>query len=261
MFQRIFLCLALSFAINGYSLYYGSPALPEVTTEGLFIPRDFFLGVKVGYEGDFLFDRSLKPTNHHIQKMDVFEYHMQQGVITANFVDRFEVYSSLGAMKFHIEPRVTNVSQLTMETGNHFTWGVGARAIIFGFSTAAVGLDVKYQKATPHFDWILQNGAPIASTDGAKLNYQEWQIGLGISYQTGIFTPYIGAIFCQTLSKYRNFPVGLLAENATSFKVKSRSKFGMAVGTSLSDSKIFDLEIEGRLIDETAVTITGSVRF
>ncbi|MCH9630053.1 MAG: Major outer membrane porin [Chlamydiia bacterium] len=260
MLKKALLSAFVLASCGAHALYNGAPSLPHVTETGFFFNKDDWFALKVGYQGDLLIDRSLRPTNNRIKRMDVFGYHLNQGVITANFVDRFEVYSSLGAAKFFIEPRVTETTRLSMETGNRFTWGVGARGVLYEVSKFTFGMDVKYQEANPSFQWISLNGAPIGPTGGAKLKYQEWQIGLGVSYRIELFTPYIVGRYCQTLSRYKHFPLGLLANNATSFRVKSRKKFGISVGATLSSGNIFDMDFEARMIDETAATIALTVR-
>jgi len=249
-------------AIRGYSLYYGSPNLPDTAVEGFFISKDCSFGLKLGYQGDCVFDKSLSVTNPRIVKsIQQIHYHMQQGVITANFIDRFEVFASLGEIQFHINPRVTSLLYDTFNTGNRFTWGFGGRGILFTFSQAAIGLDFKYQLASPHFQWITENGVPVHGLGNAKLRYREWQLGLGLSYQSDIFTPYIGATYCQMQGEYKKLASTILPNHQTHFTMKSRKKFGMAVGTTLSTGKIFEMDLEARLINETAVSITGNVRF
>ena len=245
-----------------YSLYYGSPNLPDTAKEGIFLSKDCFLGVKVGYQVDNVFDKSLKVANRRsAKKIDVFNYYMQQGVLTVNFIDRFEVYGSMGAIKFHVEPRNTGVIRQIYETNNHFTWGLGGRAILFEFSKAALGLDFKYQAASPYLERIIQNGVPRESTGGAKLRYREWQIGLGLSYAVEMFTPYIGAIYTQSTGQYKHLPADLLSDHKRHFSVNSRKKFGMALGTTLSTGGVFELDIEARMINETAVSAAANVRF
>ena len=249
-------------AIRGYSLYYGSPNLPDTAVEGFFISKDCSFGLKLGYQGDFIFDKSLSVTNPHIVKgIQQIHYHMQQGVITANFINRFEVFASLGEIQLHIEPRISSLLSSTFNTGNRFTWGFGGRGILFTFSQAAIGLDFKYQLASPHFQWITENGVPIYGLGNSKLRYREWQLGVGLSYQSDIFTPYIGATYCQAQGEYKKLASAILPSHRTHFTMKSRKKFGMAVGTTLSTGKIFEMDLEARLINETAVSITGNVRF
>lgn len=260
--KKATLLFFLCFITRIYSLYYGSPNLPDTAVEGFFIPKDFFLGVKVGFQADYVFDKSLKvASSKSARKIDDFNYYMQQGVLTLNFVDRFEVFGSLGSIRFHIEPRNTSVIRQTYETNNTFTWGLGGRGILFEFSKAVLGVDFKYQASSPHFDLMAQNGVPIESVGDAVLRYREWQIGLGLSYTVDIFTPYIGAIYTQSTGQYKYLPHNLLPNHKRHFSVNSRKKFGMAVGTTISTGKIFELDLEARMINETAVSAAANVRF
>ena len=52
--------VALLPSIAGFSLYNGAPALPEMPGDGFFLPSDYFLSLKTGYEGDYLLGRNLE---------------------------------------------------------------------------------------------------------------------------------------------------------------------------------------------------------
>lgn len=245
-----------------YGLYYGSPDLPNTAKEGLFIPKECSFGLKVGFQNDYVFDKSLKVANRaSARKIEVFNYYLQQGLLTLNFINRFEAYGSLGSIKFHIEPRNSGIVRQVYETKNEFTWGFGARGILFEFSNAALGLDFKYQGSSPSLQWVSHNGVPRETLDGAYLRYREWQLGLGLSYALEMFTPYIGATYNQSTAQYKNLPNDFLPDHKRHFSVNSKKKFGMAVGTTLSTGKAFELDLEARMINETAVSAAANVRF
>lgn len=245
-----------------YALYYGCPNLPDTAREGILIPKDWFLGIKVGFEADYVFDKSLKVANSKsARKIEVFNYYLEQGVLTLNFIDRFEMYGSMGAIHFHIEPRMTGSIRQTYETNYRFTWGLGGRAILFETSKATLGVDFKYQAASPPFDWMSQNGIPRDSIGNAKFRYREWQIGLGLSYDLDMFTPYMAAIYNQSTGQYKYLDRNILPDRKSHFSINSRKKFGMAVGTTLSTGTVFELDLEARMINETAVSAAANVRF
>lgn len=252
-------CLCLT---RLYGLYYGSPNLPDTAKEGIFIPKECWFGVKLGYQNDYVLDKSLKVANKlSAKKIEVFNYYLQQGVLTLNFVNRFEAYGSLGSMKFRIEPRNAGVIRQVYETKNEFAWGFGGRAILFEFSAAALGLDFKYQGCSPALRSISRNGIPRESVGGSYLRYREWQIGLGLSYALEMFTPYIGGIYTQSKGQYKHLPADLLPDHKRHFSVNSKKKFGMALGTTLSTGKGFELDLEARMINETALSAAANVRF
>jgi len=244
-----------------YGLYYGSPNLPNTTKEGIIIPQDWFFGLKIGYQNDYVFDKSLKVANRlSAQKIEVFNYYLQQGEITFNFVDRFEVYGLLGAMKFRIEPRNSGVIRQLYETNNHFSWGFGARGILFEWARGVLGLDFKYMGSSPSLQSIAHNGVPRDSGH-AYLRYREWQIGLGLAYALETFSPYIGAIYNQSTGHYKKLPLDLLPDHKSYFSVVSKTKFGMALGVTLSTGSIFTLDLEARMFNETALSAAANVKF
>lgn len=254
----------LSFCVwtaSAYGLYYGSPNLPNTTQEGIIIPKESWFGLKVGYQNDYVIDKSLKVASRQsAHRIEVFNYYLQQGVMTLNFIDRFEAYGLLGAMKFHIEPRNSDTVRQVYQTNNHFSWGFGARGIIFEWGRAVLGLDFKYLGSSPSLNSISHNGIPRES-GSAYLRYREWQIGLGLAFALETFSPYIGAIYNQSTGHYKDLPTDLLPSHKHHFSVISRKKFGMAVGATLSTGKIFDIDLEARMINETALSAAANVKF
>ena len=88
-----------------------------------------------------------------------------------------------------------------------------------------------------------------------------WQVDADMSYRIDIFTPYIGVKYSNVRSG-----VGILSTAISNSGLgvnffENRSPVGVFIGCSLSSGKHFMLNIEGRLIDEEAVTISGDFRF
>ena len=247
----------LFFVSSLQALYYGNPNLPEATESGLFFSQNELIGIKIGYLGDVVLAKSLEAgSSLHLKKMQVFESYNQQGVLTINLMNRFEAFASLGAMKMHLEPRTGFLIKQTLETQDALTWGFGARGVLYSFSKAALGLDFKYQSYHPHLAWGTINGAPFSMNSNAKLSYYEWQIGLGLSYDCGFMTPYFGALYNRAEGKLCN-----LFYWKEHFSFKSKKKFGAAFGVCFCSKEFFELDLEARVITETAFSAAGNFRF
>ena len=93
------------------------------------------------------------------------------------------------------------------------------------------------------------------------MRYHEWQVGVGISYQVDLFVPYIALKYSNASVRYRNLPAGFLSGRKTGFNAKNRGKFGLALGTSLTTGRLFALNLELRMIDEQAITLSGELKF
>ena len=259
--MRYFLALlAFSFlTIDLHALYSGNPMLPEMIEEGLVIPKDSFAAAKIGYQRDYVSDRKMDATSKLSGEFDDFSYVMDQGVATLNLIDRFEFYASFGAMKIEASQSPAMLIEDTFITHSDFTWGAGGRVLINQWKALTLGLDGKYQYAAPDFRFIGVNGTPFSPTDG-HISYKEWQIALALAYQVDIFIPYIAVKYSNVTATFKNLP-NFYLPSRTSFGAKNRTKFGMALGTSLTTGRLFSLDIEARMIDETAFTIAGELRF
>src|SRR5579872_7172584 len=49
--------LLAAFPLQVQALYQGNPSLPEIIDEGFFLPSDLFMGIKIGYQRDQVFNR------------------------------------------------------------------------------------------------------------------------------------------------------------------------------------------------------------
>ncbi|QVL57749.1 MAG: hypothetical protein KFB93_01350 [Simkaniaceae bacterium] len=243
-----------------FALYMGNPSAPEIVDEGFFFCKENWFAVKAGYQRDWVFDRNMKAVSKISGRMDDFDFISDQGVLTINLIDRIELYGSAGAARFHAIHRPRAGVRHEYETHDQFTWGLGARGAFATWKGASFGVDAVYQRAHPTMKWMTVNGAPVTPRPGSKLTYYEWQVGFGASYQIDLFIPYIGAKYSNAGARFKNLPSGFLPSGRY-FKTKNRRKFGMVVGTTLSNGNRFAATVEARLIDEQSITLAAEVKF
>jgi len=252
--------LLLIFTQPLFALYMGSPSAPQVIEEGLFFSKENWFAVKVGYQRDWVFDRGLKAVSKVSGGLDTFEWIADQGVLTFNIIDRIELYTSAGAANFSASNRPRGGIRQEYQTRDQFTWGMGLRGILFELKGATFGFGGCYQRAHPTIKWLTTNGVPVSPRPGSKLTYNEWQVGFGVSYQVEMFTPYLGVKYSNASARFKHLPIGFLP-NGRHFKGKNRRKFGMAIGTTLSNGNRFAATVEARLIDEQSITLAAEVKF
>lgn len=258
MKQFFALCITLlTLCTSVFALYNGNPAEPELIDEGLFIPDDFCLAVKLGYQGDIVFDRKLKARNGSSGRMDESCLYIQQGVLTLNLIQKLELYGSLGAMNAYLTNRPHfDEKRREYQTDNRIAWGAGGRMVLFNWDSATVGLNGSYFQGYPHLKWDALNGVSFPSE--ATVNYHEWQVGLGVSYQVDLFCPYVAVTYSDVRARISRIGSNMQLPKGH-FTMKSRDKFGLALGCSLTNAKIVDLNLEVRLIDEEAVILAGNI--
>lgn len=243
-----------------FALYMGNPSSVEVIDQGFFFSKENWLAVKAGYKRDWVFDRNMRAVSKISGRMDDFDFISDQGILTINLIDRIEVFGSAGAARFHAAHRPSSGIRHEYETHDQFTWGIGGRGLLFSWKGASLGVEGSYQKAHPSIKWMTVNGAPISPSPGSKLAYHEWQVGMGVSYQIDLFIPYIGAKYSNAGASFRHLPSGFLT-TGRHFKTKNRRKFGMAIGTTLSNGNRFAATVEARLIDEQSITLAAEAKF
>lgn len=251
---------ALLIAAHSYvmALYMGNPAEPEIIDTGFFISQDCSFGMKVGYQGDFVFDRLLKSYAGSHGKIDQFKLMMNQGALIFNYLDRFEIYGTVGSIRNHFwyRPRVDH-RRREFETNNHWTAGGGARFLLAEWGNTGLGLDGKIQYGKPRIEWITVNGVSFSSH--GHVAYHEWQGSIAVYHTAGFLTPYLGI-------KYTNVHATVVGLSRKvyphrHFKMTNRCRFGMALGCTLTQGKKVDATLEVQLIDEQGLTFSGNVRF
>lgn len=258
--RQILFALFFFFSPSLFALYSGNPAAPSIIEEGFFFCKSNVVAAKVGYERDWVFDRDMKAVSKVSGRMDDFSYLADQGVLTLNFIDRLEIYGSAGAASFNLSHIPMTGVRNEYETHDQFAWGVGARGIIYPWERVALGADIKYGRSQPVLRYLTTNGVPIKPNSGTKLNFHEWQIGIGVSYQVNIFYPYLTVKYSNATARLKHLPRGFLP-GTRHFNMKNRRKFGIALGCSLSNMSRFSLTVEARLIDEQAITLAANLKF
>lgn len=242
----------------------GNPSFPELLEEGYFISSKSPLDLRVGYEGDFIGDALMKQQEEGSGRVDNYRQETNSGLATLNISDRVDLYGVFGSSRVCCDWRFMatdlTINRVQLETGYHFLWAAGGRAIVLKWGGTVFGVGARYNAASLKPAWTSVNGLPIP-TAGTCLRWREWQIDFDVSHQIEIFVPYIGVKYSSSFTKIGVFPVEISSSGSGVIHMKNRRPVGLVIGCALTSGKYFMLNIEGRLIDETAATIVGDFRF
>lgn len=242
----------------------GNTAVPDLIAQGLFTSCKQALNFRCGYEGDFIADGRMEQTGRRHGRVDSYRQDANSGTIVFNMQDRMDLYGVFGTSKTRADWRFINqagsVVRIEAETTNNFLWAASARVILVEWGNTSLGCGGRYSRCQYLLSSITFNGI-TASTGGAQLYWREWQIDSGVSYKMHFFTPYIGVKYSSALSCLDNFSVPISASGTGSNTFKNRNSIGLYMGCGLSTGKWIMLNIEGRLIDEEAVTFSGDMKF
>ncbi len=246
--------LLFTIFVNAYAAPVGNLAEPKMLEEGIFISEDGLVSVRAGYQGDFVFDRRLKD-------LDDAEINTNAGTVTLNINKKIDVYGIFGATDGTFEETYGS-TKVKYETDTAFSWGVGAKAILFEHKDTVIGLDGKYFNAEPDLDKVTINGvsydkASLGITD-AKVEYDEYQIALGVAQKINMFVPYGGVKYSRAKGKATVTYSGTKYE---SDDAKNKDDIGLFIGCSILPLKNISLNVEGRFLDEEALMVSGQIRF
>ena len=241
----------------------GNPSFPELLSKGFCIPENSCVDFRLGYEGDFVGDARMKQTQESSGRVDHFTQDTNSGTVTLNFFDRLDIYGVFGSTRICADWRFNPddaLKRAQLQTGYQFLWAVGARGVLYNWGKTTLGLGGRYSASNPHPSWIAINGTP-EPVNGAHLQWDAWQVDLDLSYQIEIFIPYIGVKYLDARVKTGSFPEAIASNGSGSLHMRNRMPVGMIVGCTLSTGSYFMLNVEARLIDEEAATISGDLRF
>ncbi len=264
MNRWVLLVVAFIVSTEGFAAPVGNPAAPQLIEQGFFIPSDCGVSVRAGYEGDFVGDGMMEQYYQGQGRVDCYKQEASSGTVTFNILDRIDIYSVLGSSRTSADWRFEDVAggihRIELETNFDFLWGAGVRGILFTGNGVCIGLGGRYEAAHFYPTWATSDGA-VQSSDGSTLHWREWQIDLDVSYKIDILIPYLGVKYLNAQTKIKGFEIPISASGEGNDQFKNRVPVGIVIGCSISSSKYFMLNIEGRLIDEEAVTISGDIRF
>lgn len=181
---------------------------------------------------------------------------------TVTLMDKVDIYAVLGAMT---DGEYSNSVGDKISFDSGFMWSIGGNLIIYDWQTQGVKFftDINYRHAG-----MDCHSMTIAGTDYTKENlnqdmageYREWQVALGLSKQLNEYLiPYGGVIFCDAHAKaLASIPNG---SGSVSGGVKGKDLFGPFLGLAYLPAKGVSIDVQGRLVEEKAVTLSSEVKF
>ena len=245
-------CLFMGFPFFAFSLYNGSPSLPEMPSENLFLKADSPFSLKVDYEGSYLLSRSLSEQD---SLSDPRIHSMFNGAeISFGFIDRVEVYTLLGASKSTISGYKKS-DYLQIKTKESFGGEIGARVIAIFWGEMRLGFDAKYFYGWPRLASLDVNGQDRGNSYSQSME-QQWQVGSSLSQKFAIFIPYIGIKYARFILDFKDLP-GF----TNGISIQNKSPFGLFVGMGIAGKKGPFFNFEAQFLDEYAFSGSCGLRF
>lgn len=227
---------------------------------------------RVGFYGDYVFNRHLRTRGrstgrHHI---DHARINTNAAYLALNLCNRFDVFATLGQTDGFFEGNVSSLGaavggpRFEIETSAQFSWSVGARATLWECGCTALGIEGQYFRTNPRIKRISVAATTTVNPSGSPrqhVQYNEWQVGLGLSHRINILVPYIAVKWSGSNFDLRNTDLTAFSITSPYTRFRNSNRWGYAVGCSLVDCGKAALTVEGRFADEKALYVNGQVRF
>jgi len=139
-------------------------------------------------------------------------------------------------------------------------YGFGLKKVLPLEDDWLVGIDASYTSHkndySERMSYVLSGdfAATVATTWNGEMTLQEWQIAPYIAKEIENFVPYLGI-------KYSDFELEQEYDSGGSYSFDADDNLGIFIGTDYKTNDSWVMNLELRLIDETAVSISGIYSF
>ena len=274
-----------------YALPVGNPSEASLLTQGVFFGRSqcnpcdpcFYWfdawSMKVGYYGDFVFNRHLeidgKGTNMG-KTIETTKISTNAGYLALNICDKLDIFGTLGASRMEIVTsneswKFADGTQGRLQWDTTFSWSAGARATLLTQGNFALGVEGQYFQTDPDLSSYVNyaDGVYTYLNENNKMRYREWQVGMGLSYSINCYgpavtiVPYADVKWAWSRFQTYNFHFvrNVIGDSITIFNLKAQKLWGYAVGLTAVFYNQVGVTVEGRWCDEKAISVNGQFRF
>lgn len=222
----------------------------------------------VTVEDNYVYEKVMKKAES--LKLEMKKMNQLYGKVSLGLTPNFNVYTKLGASNNGtIEHDSISANQLLkIKTKTGFLWAFGVTGIKEISDGWKIGGDVQYDSWQTDVEKVTVGGNAATNVSG-KIQNRELQITPFITKQFTMqsmnwsFSPYLGMpidFFWSQTDKHIAFRYN--STNQTdSWAKKGKDYIGIVAGSDLTVSESLALNVEGRFIDETAVTAGATYRF
>lgn len=188
------------------------------------------------------------------------------GKISYNIANRLDVFAVLGTSDLELKWSQGG-TEAKIEGDSAFAWGVGGKLFIYEFPDWGIRLSANglFRSTEPDVDKAKVAGADVTSTATAKeFDVREWHLGLNVSKEFKLseapevfLVPYFGVRYADSDVDAK------FTDSGTVYNLggaENDDVFGIVVGGDLLVGNNLSLNLEGRFIDETALSLGLTIR-
>lgn len=242
--------------------------------------------VGIGLDQEFVFDRDMKLKDGWWWELDSGDTGERakteidsayRTMVKASYgvLDNLDIYVKLGTADFKSTSNITtkypdgsyDIDTIKTKGNNAFAYGFGAKGTYNLKNDWIIGCDAQYLRHTNNYkgvDTWTEYDANGNVTDPysedtfkGKVTFQEWHIAPYIAKKLGNFVPYLGVRYSDLRQNYKV----VLEDEGSKMKFKADDNVGVFVGTDYKLGESWKINLEGRFIDETAMSLGATYKF
>lgn len=182
-----------------FGAYIGNPADPALMNTGFFSAGYPFFKFTSGYIYDYTQNKRFIAHDQSIKK---FGLHSQLGSFSLIFIERLQVFGTVGGSKEIVEEKPLYDMVLDIHTNYHFSWSTGGKIILFQWGQTFFSCDFTYfvipSSQKSYFKFLNRLNLPLANGEKQKFSLREWQASVGLSSRFYFLTPYAGVSYLRS---------------------------------------------------------------
>ena len=259
------LLLAILMVLGVAGMAYAAPV--GLTSEADLTQGELLADSEMGATISFIYDA----IEERAVEIDNGEFAMQAFLarIGLSLMDRFNLYVDIGQTSDMEYIFVDKGEKHTVQLDDEIIWGVGANALIHRWDNGIeVGAGASYRQADMTLESVNRDGADFqaaALTAISNGEFKEYQAAIEVAWKNDVITPYAGIKFSD-VEVDAKFTEGGQERNATGKNASENigAFVGLAISPtieSLGSRNSLALNVEGRFVDEEAISVGVSYKF
>ncbi len=252
--------LALMLAIAAQAASIGGP---ETQGQGKIALEAEWDGI---FRRDLTFQSASRPPHHENDQPENFRINggnHYAGKLTCGVFDFLDLYVKLGAADYRLagDVFVNDVPAVSenLWASTALLYGGGAKLAYAIAESWIIGLDAQYLASDHTLDFTATSaaGAVTKATYGTAL-IQEWHTAPFIAWKIASFTPYVGGRYSDLRLNQKD-PDDPKRWDHLHFR--AANNIGVFAGADWNLGQHFKVNVEGRCLDETALSVGAAFRF
>jgi len=265
MKKVVLLVVMISSLIMTYAVYSVSIGGSETVGKGQ---------ISAGIEYSYIFDRDLEfkkadsilGSAATVENIETDRGYQAVMKISYGLLDNLDVYVKLGTADYKAKSDVSvsgvKAAHDVVNTDNNFAYGVGLKGISELGEDSFLGCDLQYfrskHRAKVNESYEAWVGWPSDTTTYKKVTFQEWHVAVYLAKRIGEFVPYFGVRYSDMRVRIKKPASSGWSDN---LKFEADDNFGLFLGTDYKINEQWLLNLEGRFLDETAVSFGITFKF